>query len=379
MAGIGGLAIGVVAPGQWRAGARARRRDAGGAGASPRAHLRAQSATLTDGRRPWRRPRPVPCANRLASSSPASRSSPSSTPNCSRRSPRPQRELAWRRGSGSSARAMRATRCMWSERAGSSRRQLGHVLPRARARAPPLGELALITGEARAASIRAARDCELVEIGQANFQRLLEIIARALARAESAARPSARRVAGREVRGAAARVNHLRSRPRRHRSRPELAPRSHRFPPAAFARAVCLAEPRCRRKRATRRLRCAPGPSGGRQPASWCSRWTRARRRMAALLRPASRPHPHGRGARGPIEGELDPALREADLVACDVQPGSGALADIVELIEPIEHHPLRIRTEGPATSPGWHGGCAAAPSASCSPAAARGRSRTSA
>ena len=36
-----------------------------------------------------------------------------------------------------------------------------------------VGELALITGEARAASIRAARDCELVQIGQASFQRLL--------------------------------------------------------------------------------------------------------------------------------------------------------------------------------------------------------------
>jgi predicted acylesterase/phospholipase RssA len=42
------------------------------------------------------------------------------------------------------------------------------------------------------------------------------------------------------------------------------------------------------------------------------------------------------------IDGELDPALHEAELVACDVEPGSGALVEIVETVEPVEHHLIR-------------------------------------
>jgi NTE family protein len=42
------------------------------------------------------------------------------------------------------------------------------------------------------------------------------------------------------------------------------------------------------------------------------------------------------------IDGELDPALHGADLVACDAKPGSGALADLTDLIEPVEHHLVR-------------------------------------
>jgi NTE family protein len=204
-----------------------------------------------------------------------------------------------------------------------------------------VGELALITGDPRAASIRAARDCELVEIGQASFERLLDSslelsralnqqLARQLAESEGvkfAARPLASTIALLAL-GERDQVGDLAA---------ELTEELCRFTPAE-----CLPEVDAGGNgdasllgplldRAEAQAGVVVLAAGPRSSAGWRRFCIQQADRILVVASPGDT-----------IEGELDPALHEADLVACDVRPGSGALAEIVGTVEPIEHHTIR-------------------------------------
>jgi EmrB/QacA subfamily drug resistance transporter len=204
-----------------------------------------------------------------------------------------------------------------------------------------VGELALITGETRAASIRAARDCELVQIGQASFQRLLDSslelsralnlqLARQLAESEGvkfAARPLASTITLLAI-GDSDLAGDLAA---------ELTDELRRFTPAERLPEVdaggngdaAVFGPLLDRAEAEAGLVVlAAGP---RSTAGWRRFCIQQADRILAVAAPGDE-----------IDGELDPALHEADLVACDVQPGSGALAGLSDAIEPIEHHLIR-------------------------------------
>jgi len=209
-------------------------------------------------------------------------------------------------------------------------------------RGSAVGELALITGEPRAASVRAARDCELVEIGERSFQRLLDSslelsralnlqLARQLGQSEGvkfATRPLAATIT----------LVALGDADRAERLAAELTVSLRQFEPAALlpeahARGngdVAAFGPRLDRAEAEAGVVVLPVDPGS-SPA-WRRFCIQHADRILVLAGPGDA-----------IEDEMDPALLGADLVACDVEPGSGALAELVELIEPIEHHPLRV------------------------------------
>jgi NTE family protein len=249
-------------------------------------------------------------------------------------------EWLFREGdAGDAMYVVRAGRIEIVDGSGNAFRELG--------RGAALGELALITGEPRAASIRAARDCELVEIGQADFQRLLDSslelsralnlqLARQLAESEGvkfAARPIAATIC----------VVALGDSERAQELAQDLAGSLRNHAPA-----VCLAETQsnggtgdaaafgARLDRAEADTGVVVLPVDPRSTPEWRRFCIQQADRILVVAAP-------GDG----IDGELDPALREADLVACDVEPGSGGLADLVELIDPIEHHPLRTAQRG--------------------------------
>ena len=204
-----------------------------------------------------------------------------------------------------------------------------------------IGELALITGEPRAASIRAARDCELVEIGKASFQRLMDgslelsralnvQLARQLAESEGvkfSARPLASTITlvalgeAEAAGGLAAELTDELRRFTRAEQLPEIDAGGNGdasvFGPLldraeAEAGVVVLA-------------------AGPRSTSGWKRFCIQQADRILVVASPGDT-----------IDGELDPALHEADLVACDVQPGSGGLTALAESIEPIEHHLVR-------------------------------------
>ncbi len=210
-------------------------------------------------------------------------------------------------------------------------------------RGAALGELALITGEPRAASIRAARDCELVEIGERSFQRLLDSslelsralnlqLARQLAESEGvkfAARPVAATITLLAL-GDADRADELAA---------DLTESLRQFAPAArlpeaHTRGgdgdVAAFGPHLDRAEAEAGVVVLPvGPDSSPDWRRFC---VQQADRILVIAGPGDA-----------IDGEIDPALHGADLVACDVQQGSGALAELVEMLEPIEHHLLRV------------------------------------
>src|SRR5215211_7710403 len=204
-----------------------------------------------------------------------------------------------------------------------------------------LGELALITGEPRAASIRAARDCELVEISQASFQRLLDSslelsralnlqLARQLGESEGvkfAARPLAATIMLLDL-GDADRVamlaDDLTGALRHHApgARVLASPEHEEEGAAGFGGLLDRAESEA----SIVVLPVEPDSS----PA-WRAFCIQQADRILLVAGPGET-----------IDGDLDPALKAADLIACDAGPGSGALAELANAIEPIEHHPLR-------------------------------------
>ena len=247
----------------------------------------------------------------------------------------PAGEWLFREGdAGDAMYVVRAGRIQIVDRDGKVFRELG--------KGAALGELALITGEARAASIRAARDCELVEIGQASFERLLDSslelsralnlqLARQLAESEGvkfAARPLAATITLLAV-GDVDRAGELAD---------ELTEALRRLAPAAQLLEARTGPgegdagafgPQLDRAEAEASIVVlAVGPESS-------SAWRRFCLQQADRILVVA-------GPGDAVEGEIDPALHGADLVACDVEPGSGALAGLVDALEPIEHHLVR-------------------------------------
>jgi len=204
-----------------------------------------------------------------------------------------------------------------------------------------IGELALITGEARSASIRAARDCELVAIGQEAFQRLLDSsielsralnvqLARQLGESEGvkfAARPLAATIALVAV-GETQRASELADDLTDELRRFAHAERLPEVDGGANGDAAVFGPLLDRAEAGASIVVLSAGPASS---PGWRRFCVQQADRILVVAAPGDE-----------IEGELDPALHEADLVALDVQPGSGGLADLVEAIEPIEHHPVR-------------------------------------
>ena len=348
VAGIGGLAIGAVAPGQGGARVPALADAMRVALAPP--HMRTfepKAATLTD------RPPPVapPAAGPVRESlgeflarvplfSELDAELLAEVAATARELRVEAGEWVFREGDpGDAMYVVRAGRIDVVDSDGQVLRELG--------KGAAVGELALITGEARAASIRAARDCELVEIGQASFQRLLDSslelaralnlqLARQLAESQGvkfAARPLASTITLLAL-GDTDRVGELAAELTEELGRFARAERLPEVDAGGNGDASVFGPLLDRAEAAAGVVVLAAGP---RSSAGWRRFCVQQADRILIVAAPGDT-----------IEGELEPALHEADLVACDVQPGSGALAEIVEVIEPIEHH--LIRSEQRAT-----------------------------
>ena len=213
-------------------------------------------------------------------------------------------------------------------------------------RGAALGELALLTGSPRAASVRAARASDVIAVDRAEFETLLDT-APALSRALNRTLSEQLRIS----RGALPRV----------RPRPvtiALVPLQDGLPVAAIAgtlrRALSRVGPAAQLGEAdappaspndTALSRFGPmldrceadheyvvlATDGAAPTDAWTKFCLQQADRVLALTRGGTPPQ------REPLPAEL----RGCDLVACDVAPGSGRLAPWVTMLEPVESHAL--------------------------------------
>ncbi len=250
----------------------------------------------------------------------------------------------WLFRAGDDADALYVVRAGRLEVVGGEDERVMRVLGRGAA----LGELALLTSMPRSASVRAARDSDLIAIGREDFERLLAEepgVSLALTRAlgaqlresvgtlpqsrsvpstiaivalDEGARPADLADSLLEHLGAWGRVNALAAR----------EADGAADPVAAFAPLLDAAET------ANDQVILVGGSPFDADP------WT------AFCLQQADRILAVGSGrGRAPGERPEAPALRGCDLVAWDVAEGSGALAAWAEALEPAETHALRPRS----------------------------------
>lgn len=210
-----------------------------------------------------------------------------------------------------------------------------------------LGELALLTDSPRSASVRAARDSDLIAIAREDFDRLLKAepeVALALTRTLGAqlrdsvgVLPQSR---GIPVTIALVSLDGTPTRQLGERLRTELArwgradllsgeevAAGEADPVAAYAPLLDQAEA------GNDQLILAGGSASDPDP------WTRF------CLQQADRILAIGGGGEPPPEGERRTELRGCDLVAWEVEPGSGALSAWAEALDPIETHAVRVES----------------------------------
>jgi NTE family protein len=222
------------------------------------------------------------------------------------------------------------------EAAGAVIRQLG--------RGDALGELAVLTAQARSASVRAVRATDLLAIDRADFDALL--------RSTPALSLALNRVLADQLRAARAPASSARPRPTTVAllaldervpvtdlaGRLEAALRQHLRPallddqtaghPAPGTEAAGSYSPALDRAEAAHDLVVLDTSAGG----DWREFCLQQADRILAVT--SGGPLPEGLSAR--------PELLGCDLVAYDVAPGGGALAQTVRALEPIEAHLVR-------------------------------------
>jgi EmrB/QacA subfamily drug resistance transporter len=214
-------------------------------------------------------------------------------------------------------------------------------------RGDAVGELALLTTSPRSASVRAARDSELIAIDRDEFQRLLHdgpelalALTRVLGEQLRASRP-----ASLHVRPLAATI--------------ALVPLHDGLPARDLARRLADAL----REHGTVALLDGaelPAPDGGRSPAAtYGALLDRAERGADRVLLVTGVPGGDGAwdrfclqqadrvlavAAGGPVPADVagHRALQRCDLVAHGVVPGSGALAGWATALDPVESHVVR-------------------------------------
>ena len=215
-------------------------------------------------------------------------------------------------------------------------------------RGDAVGELALLTGEPRAASVRAARTTDLLAVYRDDFDELLRT---APALPLALTRTLAEQL--RQMRGPARSTRPRPDHRRRPGRRPRTAVRCHRLGP-------------CRRPRAPpEHRRCsdpgdAPSSANGSEPAGlYGPLLDRAEgQHDLVVLDAGAAPDDDGwtgfclqqadrilvLAAGGPLPVAVADRheLRGCDLVAYDVAPGSGALDGVAAALDPVETHVLR-------------------------------------
>jgi NTE family protein len=247
----------------------------------------------------------------------------------------------WLFRQGESAEAMFIVRIgrleVIDESSGATIRQLG--------RGDAVGELALITGATRSASVRAARTSDLLALDRSRFQELLTT--------SPGFSLGITRVLGQQLQSSRAAVPTARPQP----TTVTLVSLDERVPLAALAhdladqlrsglRAAALDEPRVERSEPDSAATWAPilDAAEGRNdlvllvggsfadPRPWTEFCVQQADRILAVT------------PGGPVSERAAerPELRGCDLVGYDVRPGSGALAGLTQRLEPTETHVIR-------------------------------------